>query len=457
MSIDHVASRVIVGTQQTYTFNDVPLGDAADDRYIFVTARGTRGNRTLTVSNIAVAGAATTEVVQAASGVACVAIRRTTAPLAAGTTGTIIVTFSDASGSAGCHIDVYRATRLVSTSPHDTANPTTTTANTVTAVLDVPASGVVLAAAMGIRSANNSYLGSGASAFFAASQASLNVTPTHSADGIAWTGLTKESEEQYYIGATGVNYMYCAAASFQVVTASDGAAAGSSTALGAGRSEARGEGAVAAIATAAASGRSEARGSGAAEAAALATGAGRSVARASGAAAGSATALANSNVPAGYAAGSATALATGRAEVRSQGTATGAAAVHGRAAMRGTAEGAATALAAGRSIARAEGEAAGSSTALATPPPAGQAAGSSTALAVGRSEVRAAGMAEAGAIATAQGRDVRRFFVTADEAGAFALDHEGLVPPGGYVARARASRDGVTTGWSRSVTFEVGE
>lgn len=443
------------GSGTSWSFTGCDFGAAADDRYIIIVAGGRlmgAGNRRIT--NITVGGASTSDVISPSTGFGFAAgIRITSAALTAGTSGTVAVTFDADMGSAW--IAVYRATELTSLTPVDTASAAGSGLDASLPLDVLPGfalGGMTIQVASG-----NVRRGSAASRSFTSAASAHAISAAGSGAQIDWSGLDKDGDANISEGSQTQDFYTAVAASFEIVTASDGAAAGSSTALATGRSEARGQGDAAAGATAAASGRSEARGGGEAQGEALATGAGRSEARASGEAAGSATALAVANVPAGFAAGSATALATGRAEARGQGTAIAGAAVHGRAAMRGRADGAATALAAGRSIARAKGEAAGASSALATPPPAGQAAGSATAMATGRSEARAAGMAEAGAIATAKGRNVRRFFVTADEAGAFALDHAGLLPPGPYAARARASQGGVTTGWSRRVTFEVSE
>lgn len=213
--LQHVASRTITATQQVYTFNDVPLGAAAADRYIIVSASGARGNNTLTVSNITVAGEATTEVVAANQTVACCAIRRTSAPLAAGETGQIIVTFSNANGSTGCHLDVWSAKRLASPAAYDTKTGITTSANTVTAALDIPPRGAALAAAFGLRAANNDWRGSAASDSFPGGAAARSVTPAHGAAGFDWTGLTEDSDAPIYNGATSNNWVLLAAASFQ--------------------------------------------------------------------------------------------------------------------------------------------------------------------------------------------------------------------------------------------------
>lgn len=460
MAIEHVASRTQANSVlQTYTFNDVPLGEAADDRYIFVTARGLRGNQTLTVTNITVNGAATSEVVQAASGLACVAIRRTTAPLTAGATGTVVVTFNNPNGSSGCHIDVYSATDLETPDAYDTANPLTTSGNTITATIDVPRYGHVIAAAMGVRSASNSFLGSGASGFFESEETGLGVTPTHGAGGIGWSGLAEDSESSFYAGAAGVNYMYLAAASFALVGASDGSAEGSSTAAASGRGTARGSAAADGSASASAPGGSVARGAAVSAGHADAAASGRSLARSTGQSASVSTASAVGVVPAGIAAGHGAALAAGRSEARGEGGSSGLSSVSadGRPLARGAgvAAGAGTGSAAGRVAARGKGSSAGVSAVLAFPPPAGLAGGAGQAVGVGRATTRASGMSSASAEVLGRGQGVRRFFVVADDEGRFDFDHEGELPPGDYVARARAISRGQTTGWSDPVTVTV--
>ena len=221
---EHVATRSVVSTLSTFTFTDVPLGDAASDRYIFIAARGWRGNGTLAVTGITVAGAATAEVVAANFSVACVAIRRTSSALTTGTTGTITVTLSNT--SAGCHIDVYRAVALVSTTPTDTANPTTNSANTVTGNIDVSDNGGVLAAALGIRATGNQFYGSGAHDFLTSAEAGRPVTPTHGGSGIGWSGAVKDSQEDISSGTTGANWMLLAAASFAFVAGTTAALSG---------------------------------------------------------------------------------------------------------------------------------------------------------------------------------------------------------------------------------------
>lgn len=215
--LEHVASRTVVAIRSVYTFDDVPLGAAADDRYIIVSASGVRGNQTLTVSNITVAGAATTEVVAANQGVACCAIRRTSAPLAAGATGQIIVTFSNVNGSTGCHLDVWSAKRLASPAAYDTKTGITTSANTVTAALDIPPRGAALAAAFGIRAASNDWRGSAASDGFPGGAAAQSITSTHGTAGFDWSGVSERSDAPIYNGATSTNWMLLAAASFQLL------------------------------------------------------------------------------------------------------------------------------------------------------------------------------------------------------------------------------------------------
>lgn len=212
--LQHIATRSIsVSSQTSFSFDDVPLGDAASDRYIIVAVSGARTTGNITLSNITIAGASTTEIIAANETSACCAIRRTSAPLAVGATGQIVVTFSNASRS--CHLDVYSATRLKSPDAYDTNTGITTSGNTVTASLDIPRRGAAIAAAFGRRSANNDWRGSAASDSFPGGALAHSITPLHDATGFHWTGLVEDSDTNVDSFSQTVDWMLLAAASFE--------------------------------------------------------------------------------------------------------------------------------------------------------------------------------------------------------------------------------------------------
>lgn len=213
--LEHVASRTVTAVQSVYTINDVPLGVAADDRYIIVAASTARGNNSLVISDIVVAGAATEEVAAANNVRAACVIRRTSAPLTAGMTGQISVTLSNTAN--GVHLDVWSATRLASPVAHDAKTGIATTANTVSVSLDVPPRGVALAAAFGMRAASNDWRGSAASDNFPGGDAGRSITPINLAVGFSWVGLTEDSDDQINSTSTAVNWTLLAAASWQLL------------------------------------------------------------------------------------------------------------------------------------------------------------------------------------------------------------------------------------------------
>lgn len=453
MAIELVGFRsALAPNNSSWTFTDVELGAAADDRYIIVVAGGRRATGgTIQLSNVTVAAAATDNVESPSSTNVTTGIRRTSSPLTSGTSGDIVVTFSTV--MANCWVAVYRATGLVSPSAEDKAS--VATANLTPGVSIDAAAGAVVAGVTVAIAADNTRYGGAASRAFASPSSSHSVSVVGSSSGIVWTGLDEDGEANISEGVDSTNISVLVAASFEIFTPSDGLAAGSSTAAAEGRSEHRAAGEAAGAAMAAATGRAGTRASGSAAGAASAAAAGRSEVRASGSAAGSASATAAAIVPGGSAAGSSTAAATGRAEARGGGEAAGSSAAAAIMAASGVAEGLSLAAATGRAEARAAGLAEGWATVQAAPPPAGRAAGTATAQASGRAEHRAGGEAAGTALADAAGQAMRRFFVNADANGYFRLDIEGLLPPGAYTARARRVDGGSPSGWSREAGIEV--
>ena len=131
--------------QTTYNFTGLAIGTASNDRYVVV---ATNTTSTVTCNSVSVAGTACTKLVERTND-ATLSIWITNTPITSGTTATVSVTFSGA--STNCGVVTWAVTGLELTTARDTMSGVGTT---LSGTIDVPADGVLIAAATGLDSAS---------------------------------------------------------------------------------------------------------------------------------------------------------------------------------------------------------------------------------------------------------------------------------------------------------------
>lgn len=215
----------------SWTFAGVNLGAAASDRYIIVVAGGRRAdNGACALSDVTVAAAATTNVVSPSGTNLTSGIRRTTSPLASGTSGTIVATFN--SNMDSCWIAVYRATDLVSAVAAATASIDAGNANP--SVLINPAAGAVVAGMTVQIASGNTRFGSAASREFLTPTTNHSVSGSGSGSGIVWTGLDEDGEANITESTQSNDLSVLVAASFAYNIPAEATSSGVATVSGVG-------------------------------------------------------------------------------------------------------------------------------------------------------------------------------------------------------------------------------
>ena len=152
-----ITTKSLSSLTTTATFTGVSVGaaDAARRVIVFIGGFFSSPSPPKNIVSATIGGvSATMDVISSHSGTAQAAIA--SAPLAAGTTATITVTFSGGT-YGGCYITVFRAVDLTSGTPFDTtsAAPTTGTAQAVT--IDKQSGGIVVAGANSYDVGSDSY------------------------------------------------------------------------------------------------------------------------------------------------------------------------------------------------------------------------------------------------------------------------------------------------------------
>jgi hypothetical protein len=153
----------------SYSFASQNLGTAATDRYIIAAVTTFEdGSGSGTITGVTIGGVTATQAAQAASsGTSPVTAALYIAAVPTGTTGTVVVTTSDACNRAS--ISLYRATKLTSATPASTLTDTSVSANALSGTLAVQ-DGFVIAVA--------------------ASDGGSGLTCT-------WTGVTENADDNY--------------------------------------------------------------------------------------------------------------------------------------------------------------------------------------------------------------------------------------------------------------------
>ncbi len=194
-------------SRSTYTFSSAALGIPQDNRYIAVAIiNSDEVSSRATISSVTVAGQACSEkvstFVSSFAGNPRTSIFLTDAPVTSGETGNIVVTLSNTDTS--CCIIVWAVYGLTSTTAHDTA---TDTGTTLSATIDYPANGILIAA-----TANQS---SGASATWtgATENADGNRGDSSGASGASASNLSSASGQTISVAwsATTIADQMCAA------------------------------------------------------------------------------------------------------------------------------------------------------------------------------------------------------------------------------------------------------
>jgi hypothetical protein len=184
VTLSFTDSSVDASNLTTYTFSTQALGTAASDRRIVVGA-GSSSAAGTTVSSVTVGGIAATQLATAGTGNGIAALWIASVPT--GTTGDVVVTFSQAQSRAGIGVwALYGAAAAAFDTGTSTADPMTDT-------LNVPASGAAIGYFAGNDNTSATWTNltenfdeaqestitqSGASATFAAAQTALAITAT---------------------------------------------------------------------------------------------------------------------------------------------------------------------------------------------------------------------------------------------------------------------------------------
>jgi hypothetical protein len=178
-----------------YTFSSQAIGTAAASRRIIVGAFG-RSNAAVTLTSITVGGVTATVVASATDNDGIVFLRSDLAivDFPAGTSASIVVTYSSAGSLARASIGVWAAYDLLSATPTDTAN---NNSDPMSAAIDVSAGGIIVG--------------------FATSDA----TATHT-----WTNLTERFDEavEGISSHTGASDAFAAGETNRTITADPSAA-----------------------------------------------------------------------------------------------------------------------------------------------------------------------------------------------------------------------------------------
>lgn len=147
VGISNTDNDINTGANTTYTFTSKSVGAANGTREVYVCIWLFSGV-SATVSSVTIGGVGATSVTSsfAASNVGCLIYK---APLASGTTATVVVNFSTT--IAACAISVYRVINH-NTTPHATATDNTLSSNALSASLAIPANGGAISCCQGLSS-----------------------------------------------------------------------------------------------------------------------------------------------------------------------------------------------------------------------------------------------------------------------------------------------------------------
>jgi hypothetical protein len=196
-------SAVLQLAQSTYTFNNVPIGAADDNRYVIIAVNGASVLSTGTIASVTVNGQAATIVYQATQSGYTVGYAGILLPT--GTTATVVVTFNGGAGT--CGIGSYSAL-VTSTTPILTANNGSASGVSTLSITgaNLSSAGFVLAQVMHTFSAVKTHTWSGlntkdaddyilyntyyyersyASQHFASSQSNMTITETTDGASVA--------------------------------------------------------------------------------------------------------------------------------------------------------------------------------------------------------------------------------------------------------------------------------
>lgn len=130
----------------TYTFSGASIGTAASDR-IVVVAAWVRAASTVSISSLTIGGVSATAIVTAeGTGTASNRLSIYALNVTSGTTADIVVNCSTAGVRAGIGVWRFSGQSTPSTTAHATATDTTASSNALSATINIPAGGTVIAA-----------------------------------------------------------------------------------------------------------------------------------------------------------------------------------------------------------------------------------------------------------------------------------------------------------------------
>lgn len=145
LSYEGFTTSATASTSEVRSHTSVPIGTADADRTVFCLAHWTVSSVGAALVSATIGGVAATIHVQANQATRGVAL--ISAPLAAGTTTTVVLTLTGGLAGYGSRVASFKVTNLVSSTAHDTDTAIAVSDTTKTVTLDLKGDGILFAAA----------------------------------------------------------------------------------------------------------------------------------------------------------------------------------------------------------------------------------------------------------------------------------------------------------------------
>jgi hypothetical protein len=204
-SVSYITSATDSVGRTTYNFTSTSFGSASDRSLVIVGVSGYDG-KSESISSVSVGGVAATQIVQSTSATAMSGIF---AAVVSGTSGTVSVTFGSAVTAAA--IGVWAAYNLSSTTAFNTNSNLLTSGTSISANVNTPSQGVVIAVGTIAAGANRTFTWTGVTERYDTSFSSTRTT-----SGGDFTTTSAESPRTVsYISSGSISYMAISAASWQ--------------------------------------------------------------------------------------------------------------------------------------------------------------------------------------------------------------------------------------------------
>lgn len=189
--LSYRSSQVIDVILSTYSFAGMDIGDPDENRYVYVCTQAHRGNGTLSVVSMTVAGQACSRVADGSNMVGCNEIWRTNSPVTSGSSATVEVTYNTTAN--GANIDVFSVTGM-SPTPRDAESSFADPSPYAEMNISVDEGGFVIASAMHFYYAGGypKPISTAVAGYSADGVATIRSTALN--DDVTWTGMLKVSQ-----------------------------------------------------------------------------------------------------------------------------------------------------------------------------------------------------------------------------------------------------------------------